>query len=64
MFNMILVLYKLSQQMFTRSNLLFLSVSSPLVHPEELWGESGQLQRAAEETGDAAAECGKRDEGL
>lgn len=27
----------------------------PLVYPEELWRESGQLQRTAEETGDAAA---------
>lgn len=36
-------------------NLLVLSVSSPLVHLEELWRESRQLQRAAEETGDTAA---------
>lgn len=35
--------------------LLVLCVSSPLVHLEELWRESGQLQRTAEETGDTAA---------
>ena len=32
-----------------------ISLSYPSVHPEELWGEPRQLQRAAEETGDPAA---------
>ena len=34
---------------------LVLSVFSSVVHLEELWRESRQLQRTAEETGDAAA---------
>lgn len=34
------------------------------VHLKELWRESGQLQRTAEETGDAAAERSECDEGF
>lgn len=40
---------------FFRAVLTHFLLNPPLVYSEELWGESRQLQRAAEETGDSAA---------